>query len=198
VLNTSRGPALAPPTRTSAILVVDACRASREHLVGRLQDSVAGDVLEAADPQEARARTLHVVGALAVVGLDRQDGTAVALIAELRRRGWRRVLAIGTADDPQRLRVALSAGAHGFLVHERSPATAGATVGRAGPRLVLTPRQIEIVRLLADGNSNPQIARALGVSTYTIKSHLMRLAQRLGTGDRTQMVLCALRANVIA
>ena len=59
------------------------------------------------------------------------------------------------------------------------------------------PREVEVIRLVADGQSNKQIGDALGLSALTVKSHLARIARKLGTGDRAEMVALAMRAGVI-
>jgi len=58
-------------------------------------------------------------------------------------------------------------------------------------------REIEVLRLVADGQSNKQIGSALGLSALTVKSHLARIARKLGTGDRAEMVVVAMRAGVV-
>jgi DNA-binding CsgD family transcriptional regulator len=54
-----------------------------------------------------------------------------------------------------------------------------------------------VLRLVADGQSNKQIGDELGLSALTVKSHLARIARKLGTGDRAEMVALAMRAGVI-
>ncbi len=61
----------------------------------------------------------------------------------------------------------------------------------------LSGREIEVLRLVADGQSNKQIGEQLGLSALTVKSHLARIARKLGTGDRAEMVAMAMRAGVI-
>jgi len=51
---------------------------------------------------------------------------------------------------------------------------------------------------VADGRSNREVGEELGLSALTVKSHLARIARKLGTGDRAEMVLITLRAGVIA
>ena len=60
----------------------------------------------------------------------------------------------------------------------------------------LTPRELDIVRLLADGMSNVEIASALVVEPSTVKSHLGRAMAKLGTRDRLQTVVWAYRSGV--
>lgn len=57
----------------------------------------------------------------------------------------------------------------------------------------LTPREREILQLIADGHGNKQIARLLDISDKTVKSHCGRLFQRLGVTDRTQAAIWALK-----
>ena len=61
----------------------------------------------------------------------------------------------------------------------------------------LSGREIEVLRLVADGQSNKEIGDQLGLSALTVKSHLARIARKLGTGDRAEMVALAMRAGVI-
>jgi DNA-binding CsgD family transcriptional regulator len=69
--------------------------------------------------------------------------------------------------------------------------------GRANGVEALSAREIEVLELVAGGRSNRDIGEALGLSALTVKSHLARIARKLGTGDRAEMVLIALRAGVI-
>ena len=54
-----------------------------------------------------------------------------------------------------------------------------------------------LLELVAGGHSNKQIGDTLGLSALTVKSHLARIARKLGTGDRAEMVALAMRAGVI-
>ena len=69
----------------------------------------------------------------------------------------------------------------------------------APPRLTrdLSEREKEVLSLVAAGLSNPQIGTELGLSTTTIKGHLARIGHVIGTGNRSHMVLIALRAGVL-
>ena len=61
----------------------------------------------------------------------------------------------------------------------------------------LSGREVEVLNLVAGGQSNKQIGDTLGLSALTVKSHLARIARKLGTGDRAEMVAHAMRAGVI-
>ncbi|GAB3164338.1 hypothetical protein GCM10027059_20260 [Myceligenerans halotolerans] len=67
------------------------------------------------------------------------------------------------------------------------------TATAPGPAAALTERETEIVRLLASGMSNAEIARELYVETSTVKSHLGRAMTKIGTRDRVQTVVWAYR-----
>jgi DNA-binding CsgD family transcriptional regulator len=62
----------------------------------------------------------------------------------------------------------------------------------------LSAREIEVLELVASGRSNRDIGAVLHLSALTVKSHLARIARKLGTGDRAEMVALALRAGVIS
>jgi NarL family two-component system response regulator LiaR len=62
----------------------------------------------------------------------------------------------------------------------------------------LTPRQREILRLLAAGLENKQIARRLGIGVHTVKTHVSRVLQKLGATSRTEAVVVALRDRLIS
>jgi DNA-binding NarL/FixJ family response regulator len=61
----------------------------------------------------------------------------------------------------------------------------------------LTPREIDILALVAAGQANKVVARELSVSEQTVKAHLRTIFQKLGVGDRTQAVTTALRRGII-
>lgn len=62
----------------------------------------------------------------------------------------------------------------------------------------LTPREIEVVQLLADGKGNKQVASALGVSTRTIESHRNHIMRKMGFGSFSELVRFAVRNNLVA
>jgi DNA-binding NarL/FixJ family response regulator len=57
----------------------------------------------------------------------------------------------------------------------------------------LTPREVEILDSVAQGNSNKEIARLLGISDQTVKNHITSILRKLAVNDRTQAVIYALR-----
>jgi DNA-binding NarL/FixJ family response regulator len=55
----------------------------------------------------------------------------------------------------------------------------------------LSPRELEVLRLVAQGLANKQIGRSLGISERTVKVHLGNVFRRIGVGDRTSAALWA-------
>jgi DNA-binding NarL/FixJ family response regulator len=73
------------------------------------------------------------------------------------------------------------------------PALAQATK----PRGSLTKRELEVLRLLAEGLQHEEIGRRLGISSETVRTHLRKASDRLGASTRTQAVATALRLGLI-
>ena len=73
------------------------------------------------------------------------------------------------------------------------------TPGEPGPkpRMVLTPRETEVLRLMADGASNKIIAHKLGISDHTAKFHVTSILSKLNAGTRTEAVTVGVRMGLI-
>jgi DNA-binding NarL/FixJ family response regulator len=123
------------------------------------------------------------------------------------------VVILTTFADRARITRALDAGAAGYLLKDAEPTelidgirTAAAGSTPISPRVAtslagrddvipaaLTPREREVLTLLADGLANKQIARRLGIAETTVKAHLTRVFAALDVTDRTQAALWVAR-----
>jgi DNA-binding CsgD family transcriptional regulator len=75
---------------------------------------------------------------------------------------------------------------------------AGSTAAAiADPEIALTPREVEVLALLAEGASNKLIARRLGISAHTAKYHVASLLEKLDAVSRTDAVAHAARIGVL-
>jgi DNA-binding NarL/FixJ family response regulator len=63
--------------------------------------------------------------------------------------------------------------------------------------VLLTPREVEVLQAVANGLSNKEIARELGISLHTVKFHLESLMRKLGASSRTEAVTKALRLHLL-
>jgi len=207
-----------PPIR---VLVVDDHGVVREGLRTylELQDGieVAG---EAADGEEAvrEAERLRPDVVLMDLVMPRLDG--VGAMRALRERLPRaRVIVLTSFADDERLLPAIQAGAAGYLLKNVQPAELARAVrlAHAGETLLdpsvaarlvetiatdqpvphLTPREREVLALIGRGLSNKRIARELGLSEKTVKTHVANVLHKLGVTDRTQAAVYAVRAGLI-
>jgi two-component system nitrate/nitrite response regulator NarL len=100
----------------------------------------------------------------------------------------------------ENLAVALTAAAQGLAVID--PAIAAALLpvrdsSPAQPTEELTPRELQVLRLMAEGQSNKTIARALGISEHTVKFHVNAILGKLNAQSRTEAVVHATRLGLI-
>ena len=185
----------AAPLRMASVLVVDPDRATREPLRTSLAEIGIGRILEAssvAAVEDLVAR--QISGDLALVSLQ-LGADAGRVVHALRESGWPRVVALAPTAEIGPVIDAVGAGVSGVLIGRRAnPATASV------PSTIheLSTREIEVVRLVADGRSNKWIGEQLSLSALTVKSHLARIGRKLGTGDRAHMVALAMRAGVVS
>jgi DNA-binding NarL/FixJ family response regulator len=135
-------------------------------------------------------------------------------VLEALRASGTRVLVLTSATEPERARRAVRAGAAGVLYKDIDPdalvrairsvhdgnlllaaEAAGSLLhGGAGNRAdALTGREREVLALIADGRSNREIARLLGVAEKTVKAHVSSVLAKLGVQDRTQAAVYAVR-----
>jgi DNA-binding NarL/FixJ family response regulator len=123
-----------------------------------------------------------------------------------------RIVVLTSFSDRSRVSEALAAGAVGYQLKDAEPAEllgairaaaaghvpldpriAGVLLPAVGerPEESMSPRELEVLRLVAEGLANKQIGRRLGISERTVKAHLGRVFRELGVTDRTSAALWA-------
>jgi DNA-binding NarL/FixJ family response regulator len=169
-------------------------------------------------PNGAAAVTLYAEHRPDVVLMDlrmpRMDGVS-AIRTILSTDPDARIIALTTYDGDADIYRALDAGAVGYLVKDtlgeelvRAVRTAAAgkriipppVAGRLAeftPRIDLTAREVEVLRLVAKGLRNKEIARVIGRTEETVKIHVKHLMQKLDVEDRTEAVTLALQRGII-
>jgi DNA-binding NarL/FixJ family response regulator len=185
------------PGRFAAMVVV-ATPAIRESVAQTLRTLGARHVLEVSTVAEARAKAGAGVADICVAEAGLPDGSGITLIRDLRAAGWTRGMVLTTSDDPYSVRAAITAGVRCYLVSAVASPGARPAGERSDGVDSLSAREIQVLQLVADGKSNKDIGEELGLSALTVKSHLARIARKLGTGDRAEMVATAMRSGVIA
>ncbi len=61
----------------------------------------------------------------------------------------------------------------------------------------LTPREMDVLRLVAQGHANKEIARKLNVAEYTVKKHVHNVIAKLNVSDRTQVAIVAVKVGLV-
>ena len=121
------------------------------------------------------------------------------LAAELWAAGIKAILQ--REAKPEQFEVALQAVLKGLAVFEPSFVAQLSTVmvgGGTGVQESLTPRELEVLKLLAEGKTNKAIAQELSVSSHTVKFHVNALMSKLNAQSRTEAVVRATRLGLIA
>lgn len=99
---------------------------------------------------------------------------------------------------PDQLAAAITAVQHGLAALDPALLAALTRTVPAPPAAELTPRELEVLRLLAQGLPNKSIARQLEISDHTVKFHLNAILSKLGAQSRTEAVVLAIRLGVIS
>ncbi|HEV2372758.1 MAG TPA: response regulator transcription factor [Streptosporangiaceae bacterium] len=152
--------------------------------------------------------------------LPRLDGLAATAAVKQRYPGVA-VIALTSFSESERVHAALEAGAAGYLLKDAEADEVGAAIHAAhrgevhldaavarrltqsliAPRhspASLTPREREILTLVAQGKSNRDIARALVISERTARTHVSNVLTKLGLASRTQAALWAIREGLVS
>jgi DNA-binding NarL/FixJ family response regulator len=164
---------------------------------------------------------------LVIVDAELADEEGMVVVGQLKRNGSRvgpsdrpRVVLLAAEATHSQVERALEAGADGITLKDISIQELGSTLSRVadgdtvlhphvasalarryatnGRGSSLTPRQHEILRLIAEGLENKQIARRLGIGLHTVKTHVSRVLHKLGANSRTEAVVLAMKERLIS
>lgn len=186
-------------TATFTSIVVSPHDQRRESLV-RQMSQCGGRSLGACDSGHAAARRSHLYPTpdVAVIDGSIHDAAVLPLVAHLRHHHWARIVLLSSTRDPRSVGAAVVHGVRSLVV---IPAVRFGPADSANPASEaaesLTDREVEVLQLVSEGNTNKETGAALGLSSLTVKSHLARIARKLGTGDRAHMVSVAFRAGLL-
>jgi DNA-binding NarL/FixJ family response regulator len=197
------------------VLLVDdhpMVRAGLAALLGATDDiAVTGQAANGQEALESVAAVAPdvVLMDLSMPGMDGVEATRLLLADHPQVR----VVVLTSFSDGGRVRDALTAGAVGYQLKDCEPddllaAVRSAAAGHVpldprvarvllpgssskSPQDAMTPREVEVLRLVARGLANKQVARALGISERTVKAHLGRVFSQIGVADRTSAALWA-------
>jgi len=156
------------------------------------------------------------VADLYILDIRMPDGDGVQTIkALLARDPATKVLVLTTYDNEEDIFQALEAGARGYLlkdttkeeligairqIHQGDRHLPPNIVSRLADRLIrpsLTPREMDVLRLVWRGRTNKEIAAAMFIAEETVKSHMKSLFQKLGVHDRTEAVTVSMQRGLI-
>ncbi|OKI87744.1 DNA-binding response regulator [Micromonospora sp. CB01531] len=201
------------------LLIVDDHPVVRDGIRGMFAGDPGFEVLgEAGDGAEAvaLARALNPDVILMDLRMPRMDG--VAAIKELAGLGIAaRVLVLTTYDTDRDVVPAVEAGATGYVLKDTgrdelvhavrtaargeavlSPSVATRLLGQVRtPADPLSSRELEVLRLIAEGATNREAAARLFISEATVKSHVLHIYTKLGVNDRAAAVAAAFRRGLL-
>jgi DNA-binding NarL/FixJ family response regulator len=205
---------------TIQILIADDHPVVRSGLVSLLNSQPEFQVVAAAENGET-AISLALANTPDVILMDLQmpvlDG--LAAIQQIRaQQPDARIIVLTTYDTDADIMPALKAGAIGYLLKDAPPEALFDAIQSAArgevtyapkvaakitrhltntPKRTLSNREVEVMELASQGNSNKAIANKLHITEATVKSHFVHIFTKLGVDDRTEAVTVALKRKII-
>ena len=217
--------ATATETRVVRVLVVDDQMLFRAGLCSLLAADPRVTVIgQASDGTEAVKEAIRLKPDVVLMDLRMPNGDGIGATQQIVERvPGVKVLILTTFESDSQVLQALKAGASGYVLKDSSVAAivnsviavmsgekvmSGAVANRVLEMLTgtatpkefydgLTDREVEILRLLASGTGNKQIAYRLKISEKTVRNHVSNMYEKLGIFDRTQAVLYAVRKGLV-
>lgn len=206
-----------PQDRRITVLCVDDHPIVREGIVSIIEgDSDLRLVAEAENAQQAIAAFHTWKPDVTVIDLRLPDRDGIDVIKEIRKTFPKsRFVVLTSAEGDIDIRRALEAGAQAYLIkgvvrtelrqvikavylgNRHVPADVAEKIAAHLNEPTLTPRELEVVQLTADGLRNKEIAARLSISEETVKMHLRNVMQKLEVNDRTHAVMVAVRRGFI-
>ena len=206
------------------LLIADDHEVCRAGLKGLLADAAIKVVAEAATGQEAVKHALEHDVDVVLMDVCMPDGDGLTALGRIKLdKPDLPIVMISAFDNPVYVARAVALGASGFLqksctrdelVNAITKASRGEnaftrdelrrmTSAMATPRITadidvsLTQREAEVLRQMADGLTNKDIAKTLHISYETVKDHIRHIFPKIGLTDRTQAALWAVRKGLL-
>jgi DNA-binding NarL/FixJ family response regulator len=201
---------------TMRCLVVDDHPVVRQGIRALLERELDGvEVSTAATPEAALEESGGDAPDVVVIDLRRVGGDVQNAVTQLQDKLQSPIVVFTADGGPRMLSEALKAGVKGYVRKDSppedliraiqaahngefyvDPALSSSLLLEEGER-TLTARQREILQMLADGMHTEEVARQLGLSTETVRTHTKRILSKLGAGTRTQAVAIGIRSGLI-
>jgi two-component system response regulator DegU len=210
---------------TVRLMIADDHRMLREGLKHSLTDEGLDVIGEAADGDEAIERAIELRPDVVLMDVTMPERNGIEATQEIRRLDPEiKVVMLTMHADADVLAAAVRAGASGYLLkdcsieeitHAIRTTAAGETLMSSNvassmlvelrrldgndtvEERVISQREEEVLQLIADGCSTPEVAEQLFISQKTVKNHLASIYQKLEARDRTQAVLQAVRMGIV-
>jgi two-component system, NarL family, response regulator len=207
----------AAPPRPITVLCVDDHRIVREGLRMIINGESDMTVVDAAATgSEAVARYRQHAPDITLMDLQLPDMGGVDAIRSIRELdGAARIIVLTMYKGDEDIHRALAAGASTYLLKDTLaddlprivrevhaggrplPPDVQAKLQERAAQPKLTPREIEVIRLVAAGRRDKEIAIALSISSETVRVHVKNIFTKLGVGDRTEAMSVAIRRGII-
>jgi two-component system, NarL family, response regulator len=206
------------PIRRIRILIVDDHPVVRAGLTSMLGTQAELEVIgTASSGEEALAKVSQVEPDVLLLDLRMHGMSGVDTLMAMKPLAHNaRVIILTSFETDEDIYRAVQAGAHGYLLKDTSlremveairtvhagkryiPRDIAARLAERMMRTDLTPREIEILKLLSKGPTNKEIGRALRISENTVKNHVNSIIEKLEVSDRTEAATTAIQRGLIS